>query len=139
MNNQITVLVKRCTMQINLDTFFSRTTPPAQPKRLLRYVFHEPWRNEETISTLGAYLRQKQAEAKEAWAVASKRYQDEYTSTQFCYDLTAQQKRTANRKMLNGVKLCKTDFERWGKIIAHYEMLKTKTILNDYKEVNNNV
>lgn len=129
MNNQITVLVERCTMQINLDPFFNRTTL-AKQKKLLGYVFQEPWRNEETISTLGTYLPRKQAEAKEAWEAASKRYQDEYISTQFRYDLTAQQKRTveaANRKMLNEVKRCKTNFERWGKIIAHYEMLKTKT------------
>ena len=129
MNNQITVLVERCTMQINLDPFFNRTTLLAKQKKLLGYVFQEPWRNEETISTLGTYLPQKQAEAKEAWEAASKRYQDEYISTQFRYDLTAQQKRTveaANRKMLNEVKRRKTNFERWGKIIAHYEMLKTK-------------
>ena len=129
MNNQITVLVERCTMQINLDPFFNRTTPLAKQKKLLGYVFQELWRNEETISTLGTYLPQKQAEAKEAWEAASKRYQDEYISTQFRYDLTTQQKRTVeatNRKMLNEVKRCKTNFERWGKIIAHYEMLKTK-------------
>ena len=129
MNNQITVLVEHCTMQINLDPFFNRTTPLAKQKKLLGYVFQEPWRNEETISTLGTYLPQKQAEAKEAWEAASKRYQDEYISTQFRDDLTAQQKRTvgaANRKMLKEVKRCKTNFERWGKIIACYEMLKTK-------------
>ena len=128
MNNQITVLVERCTMQISLDPFFTQATL-AKQKKLLGYVFQEPWRNEETISTLGTYLPQKQAEAKEAWEAASKRYQDEYISTQFRYDLTAQQKRTveaANRKMLNEVKRCKTNFERWGKIIACYEMLKTK-------------
>lgn len=116
-------------MQINLDPFFNRTTPLAKQKKLLGYVFQEPWRNEETISTLGTYLPQKQAEAKEALEAASKRYQDEYISTQFRYDLTAQQKRTveaANRKMLNEVKRRKTNFERWGKIIACYEMLKTK-------------
>ena len=116
-------------MQINLDPFFNRTTPLAKQKKLLGYVFQEPWRNEGTISTLGTYLPQKQAEAKEALEVASKRYQDEYISTQFRYDLTAQQKRTveaANRKMLNEVKRCKTNFERWGKTIACYEMLKTK-------------
>ena len=129
MNNQITVLVERCTMQINLDPFFNRTTPLAKQKKLLGYVFQKPWRNEKTISILGTYLPQKQAGAKGAWEVASKRYQDEYISTQFRYDLTAQQKRiveAANRKMLNEVKRCKTNFERWGKIIAHYEMLKTK-------------
>lgn len=129
MIKQITVLVERCTMQINLDPFFNRTTPLAKQKKLLGYVFREPWRNEETISTLDTYLPQKQAEAKEARKAASKRYQDEYISTQFRYDLTAQQKRTveaANRKMLNEVKRCKTNFERWGKITAYYEMLKTK-------------
>ena len=128
MNNQITVLVERCTMQINRDPFFTQATL-AKQKKLLGYVFQEPWRNEETIRTLDAYLPQKQAQAKDAWENASKRYQNEYTGTQFRYDLTAQQKRTveaANRKMLNEVKRCKTNFERWGKITACYEMLKTK-------------
>lgn len=128
MNNQITVLVERCTMQINLDPFFTQATL-AKQKKLLGYVFQEPWRNEETIRTLDAYLPQKQAQAKDAWENASKRYQNEYTGTQFRYYLTANQKRTieaANRKMLNEVKRCKTKYERWGKIIAYYEMLKTK-------------
>ena len=128
MNNQITVLVERCTLQINIDPFFTQATL-AKQKKLLGYVFQEPWRNEETIRTLDAYLPQKQAQAKDAWENASKRYQKEYTGTQFRYDLTANQKRTieaANRKMLNEVKRCKAKYERWGKIIAYYEMLKTK-------------
>ena len=129
MNNQITVLVERCTMQINIDPFFTQATL-AKQKKLLGYVFQEPWRNEETIRTLDAYLPQKQAQAKDAWENASKRYQNEYTGTQFRYDLTANQKRTieaANRKMLNEVKRCKAKYERWGKIIAYYETLKTKS------------
>ena len=128
MNSQITVLVERCTMQINIDPFFTQATL-AKQKKLLGYVFQEPWRNEETIRTLDAYLPQKQAQAKDAWENASKRYQNEYTGTQFRYDLTANQKRTieaANRKMLNEVKRCKAKYERWGKIIAYYEMLKNK-------------
>ena len=128
MNNQITVLVERCTMQINIDPFFTQATL-AKQKKLLGYVFQEPWRNEETIRTLDAYLPQKQAQAKDAWENASKRYQNEYTGTQFRYDLAANQKRTieaANRKMLNEVKRCKAKYERWGKIIAYYETLKTK-------------
>ena len=128
MNSQITVLVERCTMQISLDLFFTQATL-AKQKKLLGYVFQEPWRNEETIRTLDAYLPQKQEQAKDAWENASKRYQNEYTGTQFRYDLTANQKQTieaANRKMLNEVKRCKAKYERWGKIIAYYEMLKTK-------------
>lgn len=128
MNNQITVLVERCTMQINIDPFFTQATL-AKQKKLLGYVFQEPWRNEETIRILDAYLPQKQVQAKDAWENASKRYQNEYTGTQFRYDLTANQKRTieaANRKMLNEVKRCKAKYERWGKIIAYYETLKTK-------------
>lgn len=128
MNSQITVLVERCTMQISLDPFFTQATL-AKQKKLLGYVFQEPWRNEETIRTLDAYLPQKQARAKDAWENASKHYQNEYTGTQFRYDLTANQKRAieaANRKMLNEVKRCKAKYERWGKIIAYYEMLKNK-------------
>ena len=128
MNNQITVLVERCTMQINIDPFFTQATL-AKQKKLLGYVFQEPWRNEETIRILDAYLPQKQAQAEDAWENASKRYQNEDPGAQCRYDLTANQKRTieaANRKMLNEVKRCKAKYERWGKIIAYYETLKTK-------------
>lgn len=64
MAETITVLVERCTMEIILEPFFSNTTLTKQ-KKLLRYVFQEPWRNLETINTLTAFLEQKQAEAKE--------------------------------------------------------------------------
>lgn len=128
MNNQITVLVERCVMQITLDAFFTQDAL-AKQKKLLRYVFQEPWRNEEAICALGTYLSQKKAETKTAWAEASKRYQNEYTSTQYRYDLTEKQKRTveaANRRMLNELKQRKTKYERWDKLTAHYERLKTK-------------
>lgn len=127
-NTQITVLVERCVMWINPDPFFDNSTL-TNIRKLFRYVFHEPWRNDETIRTLDAYLPQKHAQAKEAWERASKRYQNEYTDARSHYYLTAQQKRrveAANRKMLNEVKRCKSKYERWGKIIAYYEMYKNK-------------
>lgn len=31
-----------------------------------------------------------------------------------------------NKRLLSAVKQSKTKYERWGKIIAHYEKLKTK-------------
>lgn len=111
MNEVITVLVERCTMQIRLDAFFTQT-PLTKQKKLLGYVFKEPWRNEETISTLGTYLPQKQAQAKEEWHKASVAYQDGY--------------RLDNKKLLSAVKQSKTKYERWGKIITHFETLKTK-------------
>lgn len=65
MNNQITVLVERCTMQISLDPFFDSSTL-ANIRKLFRYVFQEPDRNTETITALGRYLPAKVAEAKTA-------------------------------------------------------------------------
>jgi hypothetical protein len=129
MADQITVLIKNCILQIDLELFFTQTTL-AKQKKLLEYTFREAWRNEKTISVLGAYLVKKQAEAKSAWSAASKQYQNEYVCTQFRYDLTAGQKRTAeaaNRKMLNEVKRCKNKYERCVKIFDYYETLKTKT------------
>ena len=129
MNDQITVLVEHCTMQIKLDPFFDRKTTLAKQKQLLGYVFKEFWRNDEAILTLDTYMPHKKAEAIAAWAAASNRYRDEYVCTEFRYDLTAQQKRsieTENRKRLNEVKRCKTEYERLCKISAHYEMLKIK-------------
>lgn len=132
MSNQITVLVEHCTLQINLDPFFDRKTALTKQKQLLGYVFKEFWRNDEAIHALDTYLTQKKAEAIAAWAAASKRYQDEYVCTGFRYELTAQQKRSIeakNRKRLNSVKRCKTEYERLCKISAHYEMLKIKNHL----------
>ena len=115
-------------MRIHLDPFFARSAITNQ-KKLIQYIFQEPWRNEEAIRILGEYLQQKQAEAKEAWEAASKRYQGEYISTRFRYDFTAQQKRAteaAHRKMLNEVKRCKAEYEHWGKIVTYYSALKAK-------------
>lgn len=129
MDNLITVHLADCTILLNLDSFFDRTVPLEKQRKLLNCIFRETQRNEENINILDSYLPRKQTEAKDAWEIASKQYQDAYISTQFRYDLTAQQKRSvdaANRKMLNEVKRCKTNFERWGKIIARYETLKTK-------------
>lgn len=85
-------------------------------KKLLGYVFQEPWRNEETISILGTYLPQKQAQAKEDWHKASVAYQDGYRLGN----------ERNNKKLLSAVKQTKTKYERWGKIITHFETLKTK-------------
>ena len=129
MGDQITVLVGRCTIRINLDPFFNRTTPLTRQKKVLNFVFQEPQRNEGAISILDVYLPQKRAEADEAWATASKRYRDGYISTKFHHDLTAQQKRTveaANHKMLSDVKRRKSDFARWSNIVTYYGLLKTK-------------
>lgn len=114
-------------MQINLDPFFERSAQLAKQKRLLEYVFREPCRNEKAISILDVYLPQKQAEARADWTSASKQYEDGYISTKYRCDLTAgeiQAAETANRKMLNKVKRCKSKYEHWGKLIAHYEKHK---------------
>lgn len=125
MNEPLTVLVERCTMQIYPDAFFSRPDI-SKAKKLLGYVFQEPWRNKETISTLGTYFPQKQAEAKAEWATASKEYQDGYKLPQNHPGQNARYIESQNKKLLAEVKRCKTKYERWGKIIAHFEDLKTK-------------
>lgn len=115
-------------MQIDLDVFFNQTTLMKQ-KKLLEYVFRETWRNEESIRALGTFLSRRKAETKKDWSAASKQYQNDYVCTQFRYDLSTRQKQTveaANRKMLNEVKRCKSKYDRWVKIIDHYEKLKIK-------------
>lgn len=125
MSEDITVLVERCTMQIRLDAFFTQM-PLVKIKKLLGYVLREHWRNEETIRTLGTYLPQKQAEAKEAWHKASVQYQDGYRLPQNYLGEHLVFIERNNKKLLTAVKQSKTKYERWGKIIAHFEMLKTK-------------
>lgn len=125
MSEDITVLVERCTMQIHLDAFFTQM-PLVKIKKLLGYVFQEPWRNEETIRILGTYLPQKQAEAKEAWHKASVEYQDGYRLPQNYLGEHLVFIERNNKKLLTAVKQSKSKYERWGKIIARFEMLKTK-------------
>ena len=125
MSEDITVLVERCTMQIHLDAFFTQM-PLVKIKKLLGYVFQEPWRNEETICILGTYLPQKQAEAKEAWHKASVQYQDGYRLPQNYLGEHLVFIERNNKKLLTAVKQSKSKYERWGKIIAHFEMLKSK-------------
>lgn len=131
MNDQVTVLIQRCTMKINLDPFFTQNAINKQ-KKLIGYAFEDPWRNEEAIRVLGAYLHQKRAEAVDEWAATSRRFQNEYTSTKFRCDITEKDKSTidaANRKLLNAVKRHKANHDRWDKLITHYETLKK----NKYK------
>lgn len=128
MGECITVLAEHCVIRINLNPFFAHATSHQQ-KQLLKCAFQEPWRNAETISILGAYLPQRPSDAKDAWADASKRYQNEYISTKCRYDLTAKQKQAINaenRKMLVEVKKRKVDFERLSAVLAYYEELKVK-------------
>ena len=125
MSEDITVLVERCTMQIHLDAFFTQM-PLVKIKKLLGYVFQEPWRDEETIRILGTYLPQKQAEAKEAWHKASLEYQDGYRLPQNYLGEHLVFIERNNKKLLTAVKQSKTKYERWGKIIAHFEMFKSK-------------
>lgn len=129
-DNQITVLVKSCTIVINLDPFFAKATLPNQNK-LFSYVFKEPWRNTEAITVLNGYLRSKQAKAKEDWDTASIMYQKNYKCTSFMYDLTEREKRVIennNKKMLTAVKRLKSRYERWGKSIQKYEKMKSKVM-----------
>lgn len=101
MGEAITVLVERCTMQIHLDAFFTQM-PLVKIKKLLGYVLQEPWRNEETIRILGTYLPQN------------------YLGEHLVFI------ERNNKKLLTAVKQSKSKHERWGKIIAHFETLKTK-------------
>lgn len=118
-------MVEHCTMRIHLDAFFMQM-PLVKIKKLLGCVFREPWRNEETIRILDTYLPQKQAEAKEAWHKASIDYQDGYRLPWNYLGEHLVFIERNNKKLLSAVKQRKTKYERWYKIIVHFEMLKTK-------------
>lgn len=62
-NTELTVLVERCVITINTEPFFNNSTL-ANIRKLFRYAFQEPWRNTETIATLGRYLPARVAESK---------------------------------------------------------------------------
>lgn len=88
------ILVDRCRMELN-PCFFEGATL-ANIRNVLKYLFQQPRRNEETIAALGGYLLGKVAETKIA--------------------LDAD---PSNKHI-------KHTYDRYSKIIAHYETLKTK-------------
>lgn len=45
-------------MEIHLENFFNGT-PLSKQRKLLKYVFQEPWRNENTIKVLEQYLTER--------------------------------------------------------------------------------
>ena len=123
-NTQLTVLVERCVMQINPDPFFDNSTL-ANIRKLFRYVFQEPWRNTETIQSLGGYLPAKVAETKEAWHQAGVAYTNGYRGISYTqYGMPPAVKRgivAENKKLLAAVKRAKTKHEKYVKILAAFE------------------
>lgn len=93
MDEPFVILVDRCRMALN-PCFFEQATL-ANIRKALKYLFQQPWRNEETIARLGEHLTKKTAETKEAAS------------------------RTEERRV-------KTIYERYTKILACFEALKTK-------------
>lgn len=91
------ILVDRCRFELYPSYFEGAAL--ANIRKVLKYLFQEPWRNEDTIARLGEHLTKKTAEAKEAAS------------------------NTEDRRV-------KTTFERYTKILAFYEALKTKTMKN---------
>ena len=100
MDEPFVILVDRCRMELYPSFFDSATL--ANIRKALKYLFQQPWRNEETIARLGEHLTKKTAETKEAYRQASQK-----------------DARTA-----------KTIYERYTKILAHFDALKTKTMKN---------
>ena len=110
MNNEtVTVLVHRCRMEINLEPFFDKSTL-ANIRKLFRYVLKEPWRNTETINLLGEWLTARVAYTKD----------DLYTEEKRAIE------RAYNKKQLMNVKHAKAKYDRYSKILAAFEGLKTK-------------
>lgn len=128
MAETITVLVDRCTMQINLDPFFDNSTL-ANIRKLFRYVFQEPDRNTETIAALGRYLPAKVAETKAAWGDASVAYTNGFVDTTYRWELKCREKQAierANKKLLAAVKRAKAKHEKYQKILTAFEAVKNK-------------
>lgn len=122
-NTQLTVLVERCVMQINLDPFFDNSTL-ANIRKLFRYVFQEPDRNTETITALGRYLSAKVAETKAAWGDASVSYTNGFVDTTYRWGLKCREKQAIerdNKRLLSAVKRAKNKHEKYVKILAAFE------------------
>ncbi len=128
MVDQVTVLVEHCTMQINLDPFFGGASLP-NIRKLFKYLFQEPWRNEETIEVLLDYFPARVEDAKAAWGDASVNYTNGYVDTTIRWGLSPREKQRIekqNKTLLAGVKIAKRKYERWVKIYALYINLVNK-------------
>lgn len=128
MAETVTVLVDRCTMQINLEPFFG-SAPMPNIRKLFKYLFQEPWRNEETIKVLADYFPERTAKAKDAWGQASVEYTNGYVDTTLRWGIPPREKRAIerqNKNLLAKVKTAKRKYERWVKITDLYLELINK-------------
>ena len=128
MAETVTVLVDRCTMQINCEPFFDKSTL-ANIRKLFRYIFQEPDRNTETIAALGRYLPTKVAETNAAWGDASVAYTNGFVDTTYRWGLKCREKQAierANKKLLAAVKRAKAKHEKYQKILTAFEAVKNK-------------
>lgn len=101
------------TARFDLHPCFFDNRSIADCKKLFKYLFQEPWRNESTISRLGEYLTQKTTEAKEAHAQAA-------LKVARCVRVIPELEREERK--------AKTTYDRYTKKLAAFEALKTKKL-----------
>jgi len=111
------ILVERCVMQLT-PAFFDQASI-AKTSKIFKYLFQEPWRNEETITDLTLYYAKRVEDAKSLWSKKSIEFQNAYRIPDGNDWIKRQ-----NDKKFNEVKRAKADYER---------SLKCQTMLEEFK------
>jgi len=91
----------------------------AKTSKIFKYLFQEPWRNEETITDLTLYYAKRVEDAKSLWSKKSIEFQNAYRIPDGNDWIKRQ-----NDKKFNEVKRAKADYER---------SLKCQTMLEEFK------
>ena len=63
------ILVERCTLTLSPAWFDQNSV--ANVRKVFKYLFQEPWRNEDTIAALSIFLAKRVDDAKALWSKKS--------------------------------------------------------------------
>lgn len=130
----------RDTVSFSQDTFHATLLlsglldlPIKNIRKIFSIMFSEPRQNEQAIHDMELYLEDIVPDSKQAWDVASIRFQREWRKiekptgrrTKAQIHASAELK-AHNDELIRKVKTCKTQYERWVKIQALWNDTKHK-------------
>lgn len=112
------ILVERCTMTLSPAWFDQNSV--TNVRKAFKYLFQEPWRNEDTIAALSVFLVKRIEDAKALWSKKSIEFQNEYRlpGNDTCI-------KRQNDRRFNEVKRAKAAYERYVKKQEIFEKFKS--------------
>lgn len=129
----ISVIIRNGSFRAELYLAAMEDLPPKNIRRLFTLMLLEPQRNEQAIRDTELYLEDIVRDSKQAWDIASIRFQWEWRliekpigrRTKAQIHAVAERK-AHNDELTRAVKTCKAKYERWVKIQAFWNDTKHK-------------